>query len=333
MCVVLQLWPTLAAAQAAPTPRAAKPAPARAPTTAPAPSASPPAPLGESLRGMARADYAAARILYEDGDFQGALTKLEAAHQGSKDPRLLWNMASCEKELRHYSNVIALLERYLREGAALITDEERAATGQLVETVRAFVNELTLSTDPAGADVSIDGVKVGTTPLEHPLRIDMGKRRLGLRKEGFLPHEAELDLVGGKNLTLAIELMPELHEGTLRVISDTNAVISIDGRVVGTATWVGQLSSGSHSIHVNAPGKQPHKTEVVIKDNDTSSLHVNLLAEPSLLARSNEGSGALWWVLGGVALAAGAGVGAFFILREDEQPSQPELGTWGGFEL
>jgi hypothetical protein len=283
---------------------------------------------------MARADYAAARILYEDGDYAGAFTKLESAYLASKDPRLLWNMAACEKELRHYSSVLGLLERYLTEGQALISDEEREATDQLVLTVQAFVNELSLVVQPDGVDVRIDGVKVGTTPLLRPLKVDMGKRRVTLEKAGFLPHQAEVDLAGGKSLSLEVTLKPELHEGTLRIVSDPSAVISVDGHVVGTASWVGQLPSGSHSVHVSAVGKQPHKTEVVIKDNDTSSLHVNLLAESStLLAPPDEGQGAWWWVVGG-AVVAGAGVTAFLLLRPNEDEGRlPELGTWGGFEL
>jgi hypothetical protein len=297
----------------------------------PAPSA-PLAPLAESLRGMARADYAAARILYEDGDYSGAFTKLEAAYVASRDPRLLWNMAACEKELRHYASVIALLERYLREGENVVTAEERAATAELVETVRAFVNELSLSVRPEGAKVFIDDIEVATAPIATPLRVDMGKHQLRVTLPGFVTHEAALDLPGGKAMALDVELARERHEGTLRVVSDPNAVISVDGKVVGTASWVGSLGSGSHIVHVTAPGKQPHKTEVVIADDATSSLHVNLLAEPSPLVAASRESSVWWWVIGGVALA-GAGVSTYLLLRPGDEPAQPELGTWGGFEL
>lgn len=303
-----------------------------APSAAGATPEARPAPLAESLKGMARADYAAARILYEDGDYAGAFTKLESAYLASQDPRLLWNMAACDKELRHYANVLVLLERYLREAESLITPEEREATRQLVETVQAFVNELDLRVRPDGAEVSIDGVARATTPIAQPLRVDMGKRKLSVRKEGFLPYETELDLAGGQRLELEVQLEPERHEGTLRIVSDPSAVISIDGKVVGTATWVGQLPSGSHSVHVSAPGKQAHKTEVVIKDDATSSLHVNLVDEPSLLAPPRDNSRTLLWVIGGVALA-GAGVGTYLLLRPSDARDTPELGTWGGFEL
>jgi hypothetical protein len=321
--------PKATAAKAPPAPSAAETKTAAA-SSAPPPT--PPAPLAESLRGMARADYAAARILYEDGDYAGALTKLQAAYDTSRDPRLLWNMAACEKTLRHYVSVLTLLERYASEGAQLISEEERQATAQLVETVQAFVNQLTLEVQPDGVDVLIDGVKLGTTPLAEPLRLDMGKRQLRLEKAGFLPHEAEVDLAGGKSATLSVSLAPEVHEGMLRVVSDPSAVISVDGHVVGTATWSGMLPSGSHAVHVSANGKQPHQTEVVIKDHDTSSLVVNLIDQGRAPLLRSESSNTLWWVIGGIALA-GAGLSTYLLVRPGDSPRQPDQGSWGGFEL
>jgi hypothetical protein len=334
-------WPAQhALAQPAAPPSAGAPAsaPAPAPSAAapsdPTPSApAPVAPLAESLQGSARADYAGARILYEDGDYAGAYTKLESAYHASKDPRLLWNMAACEKALRHYANVMNLLERYLTEGGALIGTDERQATHELVETVREFVNELRLDVQPAGVDVYVDGVKVATAPLAGPLRVDMGKRKLRFQKEGFVPHETEMDLGGGKSVVLKVQLQAEVHEGTLRIMSDPSAVISVDGRVVSTGQWVGTLASGTHSVYVSAEGKQPYKTEVVVKDRDTSSLHVNLIDEqgpPGLKADSS--SSALWWIVGGVALA-GAGVGGYFLLKPGDGPAPPPDGSLRGIEL
>jgi hypothetical protein len=310
-------------------PALAQVAPPDAPA-APAAAGSP-APLSESLSGMARADYAAARILYEDGDYPGAYTKLEAAYAASKDPRLLWNMAACEKALRHYANVIDLLERYLTEGKDLVGSDERQATHELVETVREFVNELRLDVSPEGTRVSVDGTLAATAPLARPLRLDMGKRKLRFEKPGFVTQETEMDLSGGKSAELSIALKPEVHEGTLRIVSDAAAVITVDGHVVGTGIWTGTLPSGTHAVAISAPGKQAHKTDVVIKDHDTSSLHVNLIDE-GRAQPSASSSSALWWIVGGVALA-GAGVGGYFLLRPDDERSQPDSGSFGFIEL
>jgi hypothetical protein len=324
--------PAAAPAPSTPPAPAAPTAPAASPEQGAA-AAAQTAPLAESLRGAARADYAAARILYEDGDYTGALTKLESAYATSKDPRLLWNMAACEKALRHYASVIERLERYLNEGGALLGDEERQATHQLVDTVREFVNELRLDVQPAGVDVLVDGAKLATTPLARPLWVDMGRRRLRFEKAGYVPYETEMDLSGGSSVDLKVELSPEVHEGTLRIVSDPSAVISIDGHVVGTASWAGQLPSGAHTVQISAQGKQPHKADVVIKDHDTSALHINLIDEQKAPgAYAKDSSGALWWIVGGVALA-GAGVGSYFLLRSNDEPAQPDCGTLACFEL
>jgi hypothetical protein len=309
----------------------AQPEPAAPPAVAEASPAAAPLPLSESLQGMARADYAAARILYEDGDYPGAYTKLAAAYDASKDPRLLWNMAACEKALRHYGSVIDLLERYLDEGKLLIGDEERQATHELVETVREFVNELSLDVSPAGTRVIVDGTPIATAPLGKPLRLEMGKRKLRFEKPGFVTHETEMELSGGKSAALVVALQAELHEGTLRIVTDPSAVISVDGHVVGTGLWTGKLPSGSHAVSLSAQGKQSHKTEVVIRDDDTSSLHINLVDE-SRAAPSDSSSHALWWIVGGVALA-GAGVGGYFLLRPEDERAQPEIGTLGAVDL
>jgi hypothetical protein len=142
-----------------------------------------------------------------------------------------------------------------------------------------------------------------------------------------------MDLAGGKSVELKVQLQAEVHEGTLRIISDPNAVISVDGHVVGTGQWMGTLPSGTHAVYVSADGKQSYKTEVVVKDRDTASLHVNLLEEqgpPGL--RADSSSGALWWILGGVALA-GAGVGGYFLLRPGDSPASPAPATLGSVEL
>ena len=48
----------------------------------------------------------------------------------------------CEKNLRHYARVLRLLERYEREGAALLTEEQRAASREIARTLRTFVSTL-----------------------------------------------------------------------------------------------------------------------------------------------------------------------------------------------
>jgi len=216
---------------------------------------------------MARAEYAAARILYDDGDFQGALTKLKSAFETSKDPRLLWNMAACEKNLRHYALSLGLVERYVGEGGALVSSEDRAAAEAFVETIRGFVADLTIDVNEPGAEITIDGQAVGTAPLPGPVKVDMGVHEIRVKKIGYVDFALSQDLPGGRAVGITATLVQERHEGKLRVVAGPQDAIQVDGKTVGTGLWEGVMPSGTHTVYVSAKGKLPYRTDVVVKDN------------------------------------------------------------------
>jgi hypothetical protein len=327
-------------APAAPSPSAAA-APSAAPNAAgsaapiaPAPAAPavPPPPLAESLTGMAKAEYAAARILYDDGDFAGALEKLRSAYDLSKDPRLLWNMAACQKNLRHYAEVVRLVERYLNEGRSYVSDSDRTDATSLLDTVKDFISRLDVKSNQAGASVFIDDVAMGTTPLAAPLPVDMGSHKVRVSKAGFLDFATAVELPGGRPFSIAADLMVEHHDGKLRVVAEPQDVLQIDGKVVGTGLWEGVLPSGTHSVYVTAKDKIAHQTEVVITDNQISSLHIALENRP-VQAVVHSGVPAWVWIAGGV-LVAGGGVGAYFLLKPHDPGYQsPNEGNWGAISL
>lgn len=94
--------------------------------TPPAPAAAP-STISDTLTGQVRKDYDTARVLLADGDFGGALVKFTAAYDASKDGRLLWNIAACEKTLRHYARAVALLRRYAEAPTTNANDKHDAA--------------------------------------------------------------------------------------------------------------------------------------------------------------------------------------------------------------
>jgi hypothetical protein len=319
------LLPSVALAQgAAPS----SPPPAAAPAAAPLP-------LAESLTGMAKAEYGAARILYEDGDFQGSLQKLKSAYDLSKDPRLLWNMAAAEKNLRHYSEVVRMVDRYLAEGQAVVTEEDRTGATALLATVKDFVAELTIEVNEPGAAVFIDDQQAGTTPLPAALHLDMGVHKIRITKPGFVEFALAQDLAGGKASRVTTELVRERHEGRLRIVAGAPDVIQVDGKVVGTGLWEAVIASGPHALYVSGKGKRPHQTDVVVRDNDVTDVHVALQEEvKQTVIIESSGVPAWVWVTGGVILAGG-GVGAYFLLKPDGGTTYQggTAGSWGAVSL
>src|ERR1700733_15375901 len=173
---------TLTAAEAQPR----GPASASAPTTPP-PASLParPKPLSETLAGDAKADYDAGKLLIGDGDFVGAEVKFRSAYGRSNDPRLLWNVAACEKNQRHYARTLTLLRQYVADGGALLTDADRAEAKALVDTIESLTVKLTIAVSEAGAGVTVDDESVGTSPLPAPLVVDIGSRKIVVKKAGF----------------------------------------------------------------------------------------------------------------------------------------------------
>ncbi len=286
-------------------------------------------PLNEALTGIARAEYEAAKILYQDGDYQGALNKLQVAFENSQDPRLLWNMAAAQKNLRHYARVIQLMDEYLAAGEPYVTKADEAKARALIDTVTGFVSEVTVQVEPAGAEISVDGETVGTAPLARPLVLDFGKRSFAVSMVGYVPHQQELELQGGEKRTLEVALAREVNEGQLKIVSDTNATIRVDGRVVGVGLWEGQLTAGAHTVQIEAPGKVPVTTEVVVGKGQARVVNQPLRDEATKKKRLP----AWAWITGGVVTAAAVGAGTYFAVRGGEETPPPQPGTWNTLEF
>jgi hypothetical protein len=292
------------------------------------PSDQPPAtaerPLGELLTGEAKTEYEAGKVLFLDGDPAGSLVKFRRAYELSKEPRLLWNMAACEKTLRHYAKAQVLVERYLLEGGPALSAAEAGKARALLGAIRPYVSELVIAVSVPGAQVYVDGEPVGTSPLPGPVRVDIGQRAIRVVKAQFKEFVQSQNVPGGSPVRVDVQLAGVVHDGQLRITTDGSYTIRVDGKEVGVGDWSGRVPSGVHSVRVTAPHKQPYQGDVLVEDGQTATVRVNLQAEAA------ESRGPLWpWIAGGVVAAVGLGVGGYFLFRpEDKTRTQsPFLGS------
>ena len=221
-------------------------------------------------------------MLASDGDFAGALIKFKAAFDASKDARVLWNVAFCEKNLRHYSKVITTLQRYQSEGGALLTAKDRKDAQDLITTIEPFTTKMTIAVNEDGAQIFVDDELVGTSPLSAPLVLDIGERRLRVTKDGFAPFEKSTPVGGSAAVRLDVTLQKVVHEGRIVVNAPAGAAIVLDEQPVGTGKLDRVVSAGGHQLRVTAPGMRPFQTEIVVADHETRSIDVVLerQAEP-----------------------------------------------------
>lgn len=275
--LVLLAWMGASRSGAAPAVKAPPPA-AKASTSAS--SSAGPKPLADTLTGDARADYESGKQLYGVQDFVTAKVKFQSAYDKSKDPRLLWNMAACERQMKHYAKARALVRRYLDEGGTLLTAQDRQDAESFLQATESLVVPVKIEVDPAGASIWIDDEPVGTSPLPGPMPLDIGTRKLRVKKDGFKEHTSSPAIGSEKDQTLTVKLEPEAHEGALAVHAPKDATISIDGTEVGTGNWSGKLKSGGHTLRVTARGKRTYQSELTLLEGENRSVDVVLEAAP-----------------------------------------------------
>jgi len=317
----------LAIALAAPGAQAQAPAPAAAPPPPPSsPSTAPALPLSDSLQGGAKQAYESARLLAQNSDLAGALAEFTEAYTLSKDARLLYNMAICEKGLHHYARMKSVLEQYLTEGGSSIPAENRAAVEEAVSAIKSLVAGILVTANESGAEVQLDGQTVGTTPMTSPLPVDLGHHHLTIKKAGFETEERTVDAPGGTQVQVVLALKAVRHFSQLTVTSDAAATIVVDGRSMAQGRFDGSLDPGPHHLSVTEQGKQPYGADVDLRDGETRTLQVSLEDE-------KHGGSAWPWILGGVAVAAGAAVGGYFLLKPQTQTAPVPPGTFGGVQF
>jgi len=212
--------------------------------TAPAGPSAHDRPLDSVLQGPAKDAYVSATILFNNGDFAGAATKYAQAYDLTRDPRLIFNLAICEKNERHYARTQDLLEQYERALGARITADDRAAVDAALAALRHLVGTVRLAVTEAGASVSVDGKSVGTTPLDAPLRLDLGEHALRVKKAGFATRDQTVEVSGGSETALAITLVAEAHGAQLLVLGEEDATVAIDEKTVAQGRFDGRVAPG-----------------------------------------------------------------------------------------
>ncbi len=160
----------------------------------------------------------------------------------------------------------------------------------LAEPARAPAQIAVRSNVPA-AEVLIDGVLVGRTPLANALALPPGDHVLELRRRGYRDVRRPLTLAEGGRSVLTVELFedpttPASEMGTLAVsVSEDSAVLLVDGQaktihrdsgLAFTATRIPGLPMGPHVLRVERAGFLPAEHLVVVPGGQTTTVRVTL---------------------------------------------------------
>ena len=227
----------------------------------------------DALQGEARAAFDRASVLFRAGDFNGARVEFEQAHRLSGEPRVLYNVAVCDKELHRYARAVTRLKASLA-ARPLPADYVRVAQGTLA-VLEPLTSRLAVEVSEAGAQVFVDDEPVGMSPLPEPLLVDVGEHGVVARKSGFLEGRAVVTVASGAPATVRLALEPLVRRGTVEVRAEGAPgplTVWVDGKEVGDAPWAGTLDEGTHRVQLRGPGLRSETRTVAVENGKAAAV-------------------------------------------------------------
>lgn len=150
---------------------------------------------------------------------------------------------------------------------------------------------LRVTSQPAGAQVFLDGLPQDVTPLSLQ-RIDPGQHLLELRKDGFLQQRRTVSLFNNEKKTEEFKLDP-LKGLVLIQTLPAGAEVDVDSTFRGkTPLLLTDLTIGEHAVVLRTEGYQPRKLALLVKDRIPVKLSTDLASDSATIKVTSEPAGA-----------------------------------------
>jgi len=236
-------------------------------------------------RDAARAHFRRGVELFEESNNLGALIEFEAAYEKVPNHRLLFNIGNVHAALNQAVEAVAAYESYLAQGGATIAADRRTAVEAALETQRARIGEVIVTSNVEGATVTLDGDDTElTTPMSAPLRLSIGRYSIGLRLTGYEGPRRQVTVAGGTQQTIEVELTRGVEAiGNVRVDSNASDVdILVDGEVVGTTPLNEELvvAPGAHEILGRRSGYLDYRERVMVEEGGAADVDLRMEIDP-----------------------------------------------------
>lgn len=130
----------------------------------------------------------------------------------------------------------------------------------------------------AGADVLLDGKKVGVTPMTIKA-VKAGNHIIGVKKRGYEANEEDINVQVGQALVLKMNMRKAVPSATIKVIvAVPGAQIFVDGNKVDSKKREIGVTPGEHFVTVTKEGFAKFEKKVNVKADETLPVTAELKA-------------------------------------------------------
>jgi hypothetical protein len=270
------------------------------------------------------------KLLYEQGDYKGAVVELVSAYCLSPHYLPLMSIGQAYERELEYEKAIAYFRRFVlavpkdakpTDACATDPQDQKQVIAARISVLESLPAKVRVNTEPANAHVTIENEarKVADDRSGKEIEIPGGRYSMTIEHEGFRTVTREIVAEVGKPYTYFEKLEPK--RGRLRVhVTPEEARLFVNRLQVSTGVYEADLPGGHYTISAEAPDWLTDTRDVeVLADRDTT-ISVELTPAPQVGRRQLLAYGT---VAGGV--AGGTLIGA------QSNPYYIVLGVGGGF--
>jgi hypothetical protein len=269
----------------------------------------PPPPVGPPL--TAASESAAGDKAAKAKDFADALTHYQTALQLGPSGHAQLGAADALYSLgRTVDAFDAYTEAQRTYGPKLAGADKATVTARLKE-LTSKTGALSVHVEDAGADVTLDGKSIGTSPIAAIVRVSVGPHEVRVTKAGFLPFVGQVDMQpDGKATIDATPLVAQPTTGHVIVQAPGSEPLRVivDGVDLGATPWEGDLPAGAHQIAGRSSNAVAATQTVTVGVGEKLSVDlVSSATAAHLQVRTSDGKGNVY--LDGVLKGEGTFVG------------------------
>lgn len=255
-----------------------------------------------------RGDDAMVALRYEE-----AVKEYRTAYEATSNPALLYNMGRAYEGLADFPRALEALEQF----AAKAPPELKARVPRLEELLRdvqSRVATLVVLAPVEGAEIRLGPRVVGKTVAGAlTLKVNAGRQRIVVQKEGYFPFEKEIPLAGGTTENVDTKLKARANAGILHVTSPvTGAAVAVDGEAIGIVPAETTAAPGPHRVALTRDGYETTETNVVVAAGERKDVNVPMARSASILGK--------WWFWTAVGVVVAAGVTSAVALTTERSP-------------
>jgi hypothetical protein len=146
--------------------------------------------------------FKAGVALFKESKYSEALAEFERAYEIAPHPLVLYNIASCHRELSHYGDAVKFYRQFLDEGkAAKVAAGKLKAAQADLDALLARVATVKVTVTPADAQLTVDGAPGSSEMLLAP-----GEHKVVAKAPGHKDEEKTVRVASGDLVEVSLTL-------------------------------------------------------------------------------------------------------------------------------